>query len=79
MKIKVALSFLLSTVLILFSLSLRYFLKGVFLTKRTLADKSEGGIKEGRPKVIMLLVDALREDFVEMNNPQLPRDERSSY
>lgn len=27
----------------------------------------------------MLLVDALREDFVEMIKPQLPRDERSAY
>lgn len=58
-------------VLSLLAASVCYFKQGMFLSKITLLDKAEP--KESnrtRPekKVILLLVDALREDFVHMND-----------
>ena len=47
--------------------SVYYFKSGMFLSKVTLIDKAEPKISDSsRPdkKVILLLVDALREDFV---------------
>jgi hypothetical protein len=58
----------------LFALTLRFFMNGIFLSKHTLTDKSDPATplrhvdEEKKPqKIIMLLVDALREDFVEMD------------
>ena len=60
----------LTSLLLLFTLSLYFFIQGIFLSKRTLTTKSlvEEGGGGGRQErtLIMLLVDALREDFVEM-------------
>lgn len=61
------LRFLLGTSLLLLYLSVTPFLQGTFITKRVLTTKTPAA--EARPgrQVIMLLVDALREDFVEMD------------
>ena len=63
------LNFLLTCIL-LFVLSVTYFMKGIFLSKLNLPNKSESiSFKSPQPdkKIILLLIDALREDFVEMD------------
>ena len=54
---------------ITFLFSSIFYMKGIFLSKHTLTDKTDyqtyGDINN--KKVIMILVDALREDFVEMD------------
>ena len=75
------LKFLLFTVCLLFALSVHFFIKGIFLTKRVLTTKSppnypisfpnqtdSSTLSTPKRKLIMLLVDALREDFVEMGD-----------
>jgi hypothetical protein len=64
-----SLRYLLGTCTILLYLSVHYFLSGAFLTKLVLTTKNieEPRTNESGRQVIMLLVDALREDFVEMD------------
>ena len=69
-------SFLFGTALLLYYLSIAFFIKGVFLTKKTLTNKSvptSNSFKNPDKKVILLLVDALREDFVEMDEIRVPK------
>jgi len=66
--------------LILLALSVRFYIKGVFMTKIQLADVSP--INEYREqtsrKVVLLMIDALREDFVEMPEGDRYLDSRKS-
>ena len=61
------------TIIVVFAISVLFYMQGIFLSKNNLTDKSvplssEGGLSSrSKTKVIMLLVDALREDFVEMD------------
>ena len=64
----------------LFLIAETYFSKSIFLNKRVITDKSEPFSNEYyaqsnvKPKkLIMLLVDALREDFVEMDDPSITK------
>lgn len=60
---------------LLFIIQVHFHFKGLIMTKKDLSLKSgargpQGEGAEGkRPKVVMLLVDALREDFVDMEIP----------
>jgi phosphatidylinositol glycan class O len=58
---------LIGTLLLLLFLSVAPFLSGTFLTKRILRNKTPPAPPKQGKQVIMLLVDALREDFVEMD------------
>ena len=59
-----------TTVCLLFALAINYMLNGMFLQKHSLTNTTppQDKTKANNRKVVMLLVDALREDFVEFDN-----------
>jgi predicted AlkP superfamily pyrophosphatase or phosphodiesterase len=60
---------------ILFVIQVHFYFKGLFMTKKELNNKSDSSnfikIQEKPKKLVMMLVDALREDFVEFENAQI--------
>lgn len=59
-----------TTVCLLFALAFNFMLHGMFMQKQSMTNTSEPQDKPKRnnKKVVMLLVDALREDFVEFDD-----------